>query len=220
MDHFLKTDLGIQTLKQRSIQLNARERQLLLLIGTADFKILNLELKKRLATPERLQQLEDLGLIFQNKVDDSNNKDLEITADNEEEKFEIKNNATLHIKTEQHNTLTLQTSKIQVSEKLILNTSPVLTETVISQKIEAIQAEITCISFDEIQQKMIDLLKTYCGLMAQQLISNIQHASTLRDIKRCQMQWITALQESKISPLELNRTMQQVNHSIHNLQSA
>ena len=220
MDHFLKTDLGIQTLKQRSIQLNARERQLLLLIGTADFKILNLELKKRLATPERLQQLEDLGLIFQNKIDDSNNKDVEITADNEVKKIEIKNNATLHIKTEQRNTLTLQTSKIQVSEKLILNTSPVLTETVISQKIEAIQAEITCISFDEIQQKMIDLLKTYCGLMAQQLISNIQHASTLRDIKRCQMQWITALQESKISPLELNRTMQQVNHSIHNLQSA
>ena len=220
MDHFLKTDLGIQTLKQRSIQLNARQRQLLLLIGTADFKILNLELKKRLATPERLQQLEDLGLIFQNKIDDSNNKDVEITADNEVKKIEIKNNATLHIKTEQRNTLTLQTSKIQVSEKLILNTSPVLTETVISQKIEAIQAEITCISFDEIQQKMIDLLKTYCGLMAQQLISNIQHASTLRDIKRCQMQWITALQESKISPLELNRTMQQVNHSIHNLQSA
>ena len=64
MDHYFKTDLGIQALKQRSFQLNARQRQLLLLIGTDDFKILNSALKQRLATPELIQQLEELGLIF------------------------------------------------------------------------------------------------------------------------------------------------------------
>lgn len=68
MDQYLKTDLGIQALKQRSFQLNARQRQLLLLIGTDDFEILNSGLKKRLATPELIQQLEDLGLIFQNQT--------------------------------------------------------------------------------------------------------------------------------------------------------
>lgn len=68
MDHYFKTDLGIQTLKHRSIQLTARQRQLLLLIGTDDFKILNSALKQRLATPELIQQLEELGLIFQNQM--------------------------------------------------------------------------------------------------------------------------------------------------------
>ncbi len=76
MDQYFKTDLGIQALKQRSFQLNARQRQLLLLIGTDDFKILNSALKQRLATPELIQQLEELGLIFQDNaqsVDKKNN---------------------------------------------------------------------------------------------------------------------------------------------------
>ncbi len=68
MDQYFKTDLGIQALKQRSFQLNARQRQLLLLIGTDDFKILNSALKQRLATPELIQQLEELGLIFQDNA--------------------------------------------------------------------------------------------------------------------------------------------------------
>lgn len=66
----------------------------------------------------------------------------------------------------------------------------------------------------------MDLLHNHCGLMARQLILKIQQATSIRDIKLCQMQWITALQESRISPLELNHTMQQINHSMQYLQSA
>ena len=68
MDRYVKTDLGIQALKQRSFQLNARQRQLLLLIGTDDFRVLNGAMKQRLATPEIIQQLEQLGLIFQKNI--------------------------------------------------------------------------------------------------------------------------------------------------------
>lgn len=74
MDQYFKTDLGIQALKQRSFQLNARQRQLLLLIGTDDFKILNSALKQRLATPELIQQLEELGLIFQDNAQSAGKK--------------------------------------------------------------------------------------------------------------------------------------------------
>ncbi len=74
MDQYFKTDLGIQALKQRSFQLNARQRQLLLLIGTDDFKILNSALKQRLATPELIQQLEELGLIFQDNAPSADKK--------------------------------------------------------------------------------------------------------------------------------------------------
>ncbi len=76
------------------------------------------------------------------------------------------------------------------------------------------------ISFDEIKQKMAHLLQTHCGLMTKQLVIQIQQAKSIRDIKFCQMQWITALQESRISPVELNQTMQQINYSLQHLQSS
>ncbi len=42
---------------------------------------------------------------------------------------------------------------------------------------------------------MMSLLQRYCGLMAKQLILQIQSARYLHSLKRCQMQWITTLQE-------------------------
>ena len=80
MDHYVKTHLGVQALKQRSFQLNARQRQLLLLIGTDDFRILNSAMKQRLATPEIIQQLEQLGLIFSGQQ--SSNHSVEYVVEN------------------------------------------------------------------------------------------------------------------------------------------
>lgn len=231
MDHYLKTDLGIQALKQRSFQLNARQRQLLLLIGTDDFKILSNGLKQRLATPELIQQLEDLGLIFQNNVNrleatiTEPNIQIEVPSQTIESINHQKGTDTF---TQDYPTEIIQkqnikekpASHITVSEKLVENVQSIKTDTQAIEKIESKSLELTHISFDEIKLKMMSLLQTHCGLLAKQLIMKIQQATSIRDIKLCQMQWITALQESKISPLELNQTMQQINHSLQHLQSS
>ena len=48
MSQYYKTDLGIESLKQRSMNLNARQRRLLLLIDTEDFDLLNEQFKQRI----------------------------------------------------------------------------------------------------------------------------------------------------------------------------
>lgn len=247
MDQYFKTDLGIQALKQRTVQLNARQRQLLLLIGTDDYEILNSGLKQRLATPELIQQLEQLGLIFQNKAHRSSNHKTEIALPVQSsiqnqiktEQLKIESEKTQQITqmpfvnidhftnndlienlpatiTQEHFTNESQISNISVSEKRIENTNKNST----TQNTESNQHELVCIAFDEIKQKMMNLLQNHCGLLAKQLILKIQNATSVRDIKLCQMQWITALQESRISPFELNQTMQQINLSLQHLQSS
>lgn len=54
MSQYHKTQLGLESLKQRSMDLNARQRRLLLLIGTEDFNLLNEQFKRRIASAELL----------------------------------------------------------------------------------------------------------------------------------------------------------------------
>lgn len=231
MDHYFKTDLGIQALKHRSFQLTARQRQLLLLIGTDDFKILNGALKQRLATPELIQQLEELGLIFQNQVNGSSQTKTKATA--ESPKLEQSNqlNASNHttVLTFKQPTKEVENPTIIIDPQLIQNTKAADSHTT-QQTANAVKSvdvqhtestpELSYINFDDIKQKMSTLLQTHCGLMTKQLVIQIQQAKSIRDIKFCQMQWITALQESRISPQELNQTMQQINYSLQHLQSS
>ena len=69
MSQYHKTQLGLESLKQRSMDLNARQRRLLLLIGTEDFNLLNEQFKRRIASAESLQQLVDMGLIAYSSVE-------------------------------------------------------------------------------------------------------------------------------------------------------
>lgn len=229
MDHYFKTDLGIQALKHRSFQLTARQRQLLLLIGTDDFKILNGALKQRLATPELIQQLEELGLIFQNQVNGSSQTKSKIIS--EPPKIEQSNqlnasNHTTEISFKQppnENSINPTNEKLRENPKSAYSHNiQQATNAVTSVDVQHTEstAELSYINFDDIKQKMSTLLQTHCGLMTKQLVIQIQQAKSIRDIKFCQMQWITALQESRISPQELNQTMQQINYSLQHLQSS
>jgi hypothetical protein len=231
MDQYFKTDLGIQALKQRSFQLNARQRQLLLLIGTDDFKILNSALKQRLATPELIQQLEELGLIFQDNaqsVDKKNN--IPLSAVTTSDALDTNQQPTLAETTKSQSSTENIISSLNTSKKLTETSSPSNLLTNVPNYDLNLQQETAApkkntpehvhISFDEIKQKMAHLLQTHCGLMTKQLVIQIQQAKSIRDIKFCQMQWITALQESRISPVELNQTMQQINYSLQHLQSS
>lgn len=195
MDQYLKTELGIQVLRHRSVKLNVRQRQLLLLIGTDDFKILNPELKHRLATPELIQQLESLALIFK-KSYSKPQRDI------------FNSDSSIHPQTFalEQTKLTIQNALTQIE--------------VIDQNSDIKDNNnLKHLNFADIQLLMTEHLQKHCGLMSKQLIFKIQQSKELAEIKACQMQWITALQETKMSPIDLNQTMKQINHSLTCLQN-
>ena len=227
MDHYVKTHLGVQALKQRSFKLNARQRQLLLLIGTDDFRILNSAMKQRLATPEIIQQLEQLGLIFSGQRSSNHSTEHSIERTNHIASKQPVNNVqnesitTVETTTENNTQPNINHESIEnkFRDNLTIQHKYANESTIVQQKQHnhVTEKENTYLDFEEVKQTMMGLLKLHCGLMAKQLILNIQHAQSVREIKLCQMQWITALQETRIPRDELNFSMQQINRSLQHL---
>ena len=206
MSHFFKTELGQNALQQRNIALTARQRRLLLLIDHEDFKELYPNYKERIAPSELVQQLIDMGLLAQQTASASN-----ISPSVEESR---------------HQTVAKVESPTSIETKIETITMPVTAPTfepkvdaipVLSETVEVVEAPIEKLAFVEIQQIMIQTLTTYCGLMARPLVQKIQSIKSLQQLKACQMQWITSLQESRIPPMQLNQTLKQINFSVQQL---
>lgn len=216
MIHYSKTQLGHAALKQRTLQLNARQRRLLVLIGTEDFDAMNEIFKQRLAPPELIEQLSEMGLIMASSI-----QSLTETTDQIQ-------TTTLH--TAQQNTFTRSlTEKMQQPIQLeITEPKPQtvqLSEAQIVQPNSHIEDEakfedLVALDFDDVKYLMAQLLQKYCGLMAKQLVLRIQGSEDIRALKLCQMQWITQLQETRIPPKELNRILHQINFSLQRLNPA
>lgn len=195
MLNYSKTELGIEALQQRSGDLNARQRRLLLVIGTEAFDLLNDSHKERLAPPELLDQLQEMGLIVASAVNDTQTQ----VAANSTPVSEIQVSAT---RLEQTSAAAAQTSQ------------PIETTLVAANTAESPQAALEVLSFEQTKHLMGQLLTQHCGLMAKQLLLKIQNAPDSRSLKLCQMQWTTSLQESRISPQQLNHALQQINFSL------
>ena len=191
MNHYQKTALGLDALQQRHIPLNARQRRLLVLIGTEDFEQLADQFKQRIATPEILEQLIELGLIHSTQT----------------------SHAPSPIQSEPQP----PTSVLEISQN---NVNPIDLDSTAQTPTQSSAPPLKAYSFEETRNLMMSLLQRYCGLMAKQLILQIQSATDLHSLKRCQMQWITTLQESLIEPAVLNQHLQQINHSLLRLQAA
>ena len=191
MNHYQKTALGLDALQQRHIPLNARQRRLLVLIGTEDFEQLADQFKQRIATPEILEQLIELGLIHSTQT----------------------SHAPSPIQSEPQP----PTSVLEISQN---NVNPIDLDSTAPTPAPSPAPPLKAYSFEETRDLMMSLLQRYCGLMAKQLILQIQSATDLHSLKRCQMQWITTLQESLIEPAVLNQHLQQINHSLLRLQAA
>lgn len=190
MLNYSKTELGLQVLKDRSILLNAKQRQLLLLIGTDDFATLNETSKSHLAKPEFVQYLCEKGLIYNSNLS------------------EIKTNITRE-KSDTHNQLDqIIVPRIDSSVHNESKFSP------IKQSDADDSDDFAILDFDKIKELMQETLKQYCGLMAKPLIEKIAHATDLNTLQPCRMQWITHLQESKIPPTTLNFHLKQMNNSL------
>lgn len=204
MSGFYRTNLGRVALQQRNITLNAKQRRLLLLIDHEDFQSLDPEFKKRIAPPELIQQLIDLKLIAT-----SNESYSELTEQISPPETSI-TTKEVHQKNIDENKSNDLVGEIQIPQST----------SVTSPNIENDQPSIPVqqLSFEEIQLLMKQSLSQYCGLMAKPLIQKIEQIKTLQELKMCQMQWITSLQESRIPPHELAHTLHSINYSIQLIQ--
>ncbi|KXZ69301.1 hypothetical protein AVENLUH13518_02605 [Acinetobacter venetianus] len=191
MSHFFKTELGQNALQQRNIALTARQRRLLLLIDHDDFKDLDKDYKERIAPTELVQQLIDMGLLAEQETRSNRVETKESVSLVQEEIIEAENTTAIDIA----RTKEISVVKTPTSETIELEKLP----------------------FIEIQQVMIQTLTTFCGLMARPLIQKIQSIKTVQQLKACQMQWITSLQESRIPPAQLNQTLKLINYSVQHL---
>lgn len=195
MSHFFKTELGQTALQERSIALTARQRRLLLLIDHEDFKELDQDYKERIAPTELVQQLIDMGLLAEQATP-----------------IIQKENAASELKA---NDLKTTSEPVTALEVVAVVQQPIETEAKLEIEPEIIELEK--LPFVEIQQVMIQTLTTYCGLMARPLVQKIQSINSLQQLKACQMQWITSLQESRIPPAQLNQTLKLINYSVQHL---
>ncbi|WP_180165205.1 hypothetical protein [Acinetobacter sp. YH12049] len=245
MFNYQKTELGFQTLKDRQLALNARQRRLLLLIGSDDFNQMPVHYQQRIAEATLLEQLMDLGLIqpitahdhqrlqksdfsaFNTpKIAPSNTSDLNTFSPASD--LTAQKNVTFN----EHSMPTMEVPQTQTqyaltpplpmdamsstphqfkqaTPKTTTTNNPVLPE----KTVDFIEHD-----FDELQSFMCSYLQRYCGLMAKKLMLNIQQATDIADLKACQMQWITCLNESNIQPKLLQHALQQINYSLKNLQ--
>ncbi|WP_336169674.1 hypothetical protein [Acinetobacter sp. 161(2023)] len=203
MAGFYRTNLGRVALQQRNIVLNAKQRRLLLLIDHEDFQNLNDEFKKRIASPELIQQLIDLKLIAPSaSTETSTNEEiiLKTSAINSVEENQKESNISA-IPHSPH-----LVGEIQLSEQKTLDQS----STTYFQPVTPLQT----LSLEEIKHLMMKTLSSYCGLMTKPLVQKIEETKTIQELKLCQVQWITSLQESRIPPQELARALRTINHSI------
>lgn len=212
MSQYHKTQLGLESLKQRSMDLNARQRRLLLLIGTEDFNLLNEQFKRRIASAELLQQLLDMGLITYSAIEQT-----QTTVSSAEMKSEIE--TSLPTQT----TTTLAEKFAELIKTTALRPSISSLADPVSQVTEPqneIEMIMEVLAFQKVKQLIIHLLQKNCGLMAKQLMNRILQTQDLPSLKLCQMQWMTTLQESRIPAHELNQCLKQINFSLQRLNNS
>lgn len=215
MMHFYKTQRGIEVLQDRSISLTARQRRLLVLIGSQDFNLLNDGLKQQLAPAELLEQLYAMDLIVPAETGEVaiSQKQADARADTKVDLAYSEIHRSLNSSIAAPST-TKDLKPEMEPLKILQNIPSAETDSSHEQKLP----ELKLMSFEDLKYMMMESLQKYCGLMAKQQIHHILQAPDVRSLKLCQMQWITSLQESRIAPQELNHILKQINFALDQLQ--
>lgn len=214
MSRYYKTNLGQQILKQRQSFLTAKQRRLLLLIGSSEFDLLTPQIKERFAPNDLIKQLLDLGLIIEDVSSTESNSDSVVTFTHQHKN----NSAVLLGRFLQRSEMLLHslfpTKAHSPSNKVV--TQP-LDPSPLQDQNQAPSDELQHfdeLNFSDVQILMMHTLEQHCGLMAKQLIHSIQKANNQQELKQCQIQWLTALQETRIPTQELNHMLKQINLSL------
>ncbi|MBK0064873.1 MULTISPECIES: hypothetical protein [unclassified Acinetobacter] len=204
MSHYYKTAQGHTALENRQLNLNVRQRRLLLLIGTEDFNKLSDQFREKIASPELLYQLEEMGLIqFDTQATSLSSLTTEFNDQSSERSDAIQSDVTPDE--------TSLMAQINSSQEYPINIDTI-------QNVQPQLEPLSVMAFDEVKTLMAETLSSYCGLLARQLLEQIKSASNIKQLKICQMQWITHLQETRIPPQQLNQQLQQVNFALQHLQ--
>lgn len=220
MFNYQKTELGFQVLRDRQLALNARQRRLLLLIGTDDFNQMHIQYQQRIAEPTLLNQLLEMQLI--QSIGEP--AEYAVTTISPEQTSTIlepvmspMKDIDVAIKTPLPSKA-INTPYIDLEPKPAKAKTPLPVEphpnTAASDNPVFIEQD-----FEQLQAYMCNYLQRYCGLMAKKLIEKIQHTDDLAQLKACQMQWITLLNESNIHPERLQQALQQINYSLKTIQA-
>lgn len=239
MLNYDKTALGLEALQERSIQLTARQRRLLVLIGSDDFALLNNTARQRFAPPELLQQLLDMGLISTKILQHVQPHDIDHHQQTHHElsttpsileenlpSFKKLISATetllhkiieskpdlqieIHSSSNQCKPMVRQSYTVQERSDLPKKTHIYDVE---AHTIE----ELTALNFEDVKFLMMQTLHQHCGLLARHLIQHIRTAPDIQCLKKYQMQWLTHLQETRICATELNQILRLINLSLKN----
>lgn len=209
MLNYIKTAQGIQALEQRQHSLNARQRRLLVLIGSPDFQHMSPAMLERFAPSDLVEQLQNLGFITTQVNDHTQIKITSPTTSTKPEATLDHTVSTRYLNAEKTSTLEQapNSNAHHPALEITLSTAPHGTdkESFVTQK---------ALDVTELKFTMIQLLQRNCGLMAKQLIHDIEHAKDVKKLRICQIQWLTLLQESKIPPAELKQQLRIINFSL------
>lgn len=210
MMRYSKTAKGLHVLQHRNVELNARQRRLLVLIGTEDFDLLTPQFKARIAPHDLLQQLCDIGLIEVQELETSN-----AAVGTESAQTSAPANNSVKASFPHFPESNIQTSITSPAPSADLET-PITTT-----HVPDVPADITYIALNQehVRSLMLDSLKKYCGLLAKQHIQNIAQAPDINALKVCQVQWLTLLQESRMPSQELNQLFKQISHALSMLRA-
>lgn len=210
---YIKTERGIAELEQRQLALNPKQRRVLLLIDSPAFLQLNPTQQQRWVCEQIITELTALNLITvktaQNiKAKAETRQYIRQTATStKSDESEITASARLRPSVEKTVTESLKKINAPVHE---------LKEKTVQRSL-AQAVEFKVLSFAQIQTFMIESLQQFCGLMAKPLIEQIAQARSITQLKHCQIQWLTHLQESRMSPVQLSFSCQQLNFAMNAL---
>lgn len=201
-EQYCRTDRGNQTLQNRSVKLNSRQRALLLIIESKPTTNLCKQQLKQLATADNLAVLLEHQLIMP----------IEAAAQSMQDMVEVP----------------VPVPSSEVSAKAI-NKPVADTVAVIEfcQQYQTVSSDLHSaamahgmphyLEFEAVKQLMIVGLRTYCGLLASMLIREIEQANSITKLRLCQMRWVTTLTETRATHKQIAAWVAQINDSLDNL---
>lgn len=205
-EQYCRTDRGNQTLQNRSVKLNSRQRALLLIIESKQTISLHQQQLKQLATPDNLAVLLEHQLI----------RPIEASPQSIQDMVELPVPVPVPVPFSE---ITAKAINKPVADTVAVMEFCQQYQTVSSDLHSAAMAHGMphYLEFEAVKQLMIVGLQTYCGLLASTLIREIEQANSIAKLRLCQMRWVTTLTESRATHKQIAAWVAQINDSLDNL---
>ena len=211
-EQYCRTDRGNQTLQNRSVKLNSRQRALLLIIESKPTTNLCKQQLKQLATADNLAALLEHQLIMP----------IEVSAQSTQDIVELPVPVPVPVPVP----FLLPSSEI-IAKAINKPVADTVAAKELCQQYQTVSSDLHSaamahgmphyLEFEAVKQLMIVGLQTYCGLLASTLIREIEQANSIAKLRLCQMRWVTTLTESRATHKQIAAWVAQINDSLDNL---